>query len=633
MAKRFTAIILALAMALSLVTVNVFAAAEDLPEDYTVAFEWTGSAEDGGSASTIFGSKLEDFLTAMNTEGAYIELSGKNPCSQHGSMTNIFLNGSEWSNGHSLGYPTGEFTRGVTVKTALESCKKEAPITAVRFQVGVYDHGEGNGADDCEHAAEKVVLTGVKVYVPASAEEPDEGGDAGEEEEEDEVLYTLPADKLGEMSTGWVNVVSGAEVAKFTDALSAYGAVLTIKTDITADDIDASKGLWISICAQSTSDWATGNVPNGVVETAESGTTLTYKGSDILDFVEEKGWTGAVQFALNNSNLTVDTFELISFEVTAPKVEEEKLPDGYVADEKIEVGDDNVEVSADGKTVTVTPDDDLKTEGLLIKFDKPAPADGTVTVNYGEPEKAPEDKVLFTHEWSIESNWHSLNKKWNAADFTKLLEALQVENAVVKVEYTGDQGWGLQIGLKDGDLNKMYTVEGVKHDTATKTATVYAADVYALAAANGMDYETVDNCEFYVNTGHSEAHNLTLSVIVPAEAVPAAASLEEGETASVTASFKAGATFVVVDTSEYKDEAITSVVISVESGKAPTVSEVLVKKAKQKKQGIEGYNGYIVQLGAQYHGLFMGGPRLIPMPHTFVGDTCTACGYHKISLH
>ena len=628
MAKRFTAIILALAMALSLVTVNVFAAPEVEGYEVSKAFEpnatvtlgdWTPIAQ----YDTNYGIARPDVAAALAAEGAILVVEGTDTvnylCIQANGWTNNYIGLAQTKSGDdSLGNGVWNADKHYGVFDN-DIVKKILAISTETWNSIVLS---GSGE-----------LVGLYVCVPnEKTEEPDKGGDAEEEEEDDEVLYTLPADKLGEVSKGWLGIVSGAEVPKFTDALSAYGAVLTIKTDITADDI-SSDGLWFVLAAQSTSDWSNGSVPNGVVETAESGTTLTYKGSDILDFVEEKGWTGAVQFALNESGLTVDTFELISFEVTAPKVEEEKLPDGYVADEKIEVGDDNVEVSADGKTVTVTPDDDLKTEGLLIKFDKPAPADGTVTVNYGEPEKAPEDKVLFTHEWSIESNWHSLNKKWNAADFTKLLEALQVENAVVKVEYTGDQGWGLQIGLKDGDLNKMYTVEGVKHDTATKTATVYAADVYALAAANGMDYETVDNCEFYVNTGHSEAHNLTLSVIVPAEAVPAAASLEEGETASVTASFKAGATFVVVDTSEYKDDAITSVVISVKSGKAPTVSEILVKQAKQKKQGIEGYNGYIVQLGAQYHGLFMGGPRLIPMPHTFVGDTCTACGYHKISLH
>ena len=38
------------------------------------------------------------------------------------------------------------------------------------------------------------------------------------------------------------------------------------------------------------------------------------------------------------------------------------------------------------------------------------------------------------------------------------------------------------------------------------------------------------------------------------------------------------------------------------------------------------YPGYVVQLGEEYHGFFMGG-FMITMPHTFVGDECTQCGY------
>ena len=124
---------------------------------------------------------------------------------------------------------------------------------------------------------------------------------------------------------------------------------------------------------------------------------------------------------------------------------------------------------------------------------------------------------VYTYTWKDgTSNWHSLNKKWNADEFSKLLAAVETEGSVINVAYTGDAGWGLQIGFKNGDTNTMKSAENVKHDSTAKTASVSGSDLMAAVKEAAPDLDGLENGEFYVNTGHSsDAHDMTISVTVP----------------------------------------------------------------------------------------------------------------------
>ena len=129
---------------------------------------------------------------------------------------------------------------------------------------------------------------------------------------------------------------------------------------------------------------------------------------------------------------------------------------------------------------------------------------------------------VYTYTWKDgTSNWHSLNKKWNADEFSKLLAAVETEGSVINVAYTGDAGWGLQIGFKNGDTNTMVSAENVKHDSTAKTASVSGSDLMAAVKEAAPDLDGLENGEFYVNTGHSsDAHDMTISVTVPKAAEP-----------------------------------------------------------------------------------------------------------------
>lgn len=129
---------------------------------------------------------------------------------------------------------------------------------------------------------------------------------------------------------------------------------------------------------------------------------------------------------------------------------------------------------------------------------------------------------VYTYTWKDgTSNWHSLNKKWNADEFSKLLAAVETEGSVINVAYTGDAGWGLQIGFKNGDTNTMKSAENVKHDSTAKTASVSGSDLMAAVKEAAPDLDGMENGEFYVNTGHSsDAHDMTISVTVPKAAEP-----------------------------------------------------------------------------------------------------------------
>ena len=132
------------------------------------------------------------------------------------------------------------------------------------------------------------------------------------------------------------------------------------------------------------------------------------------------------------------------------------------------------------------------------------------------------EEYTYTFKDKEDGGWHSLNKQWHVDEFAKLLAALEKEGSVVNISYDGDIDWGIQIGFKNCDVasDNCVTAENVTSDKTNKTATVSGKDLLAAMQTavelSAKTLEEVKSGEFYVNTGHSEKHNLTFSISVPA---------------------------------------------------------------------------------------------------------------------
>ncbi len=165
MIKKITAVLLALSMALSLCSFEVFSVDT---AGMDVAWELASPIEEIGSKTTetLFGTDHSKFIAAINTEGAVLEITVTNP-SDRGMMTNIFADAG-WSNAYVCAgkdqYPSkGTYTYTVTAAELMEQFSL-TEISNMRLQFGVY-------GDE----SVKVSLDSAKVYVPASTgDEPDE---------------------------------------------------------------------------------------------------------------------------------------------------------------------------------------------------------------------------------------------------------------------------------------------------------------------------------------------------------------------------------------------------------------------------------------------------------------------------
>lgn len=171
MTKRILAILLALAMIFSLWCVEIVAADINV-SSMKLEFEWTGSKDDysGGSASLFTEAPADNssFLKAFNTEGAVFEVEYNAVNGQ--ALLNIFgYAPSNWVNGHNLGYPSGSGVARAYVSDILATAQHEGETNAVVFQF-IPNQWAAEGTSP----AEKVTISRIAVYVPASEGDLDE---------------------------------------------------------------------------------------------------------------------------------------------------------------------------------------------------------------------------------------------------------------------------------------------------------------------------------------------------------------------------------------------------------------------------------------------------------------------------
>lgn len=322
-------------------------------------------------------------------------------------------------------------------------------------------------------------------------------------------------------------------------------------------------------------------------------------------YAPKSGSIVATRFIFKDSKaLTITHFAYL---VEHPESE----PKGYEEDEALT----NATVEAEDDSVVITPDGELKTEGLLVTFDgEGAPAAGKVTVTL-----AGGTTVKFDYE------------KVDALSVEKFAPD-RVENGVI----TFNAVWGDCPGLWIGDNSTVTGYDSLQ----LKIDSVSDYSQFQIAYTDGSD----NTVQGFANAG---TYNIAIDptktikqVFVQSSAAGGTVAISNillrkapvEEATKIEVSFKAGKKYVEVPTD--KNKTITSVVVSYEGAEAADIASVKISSGK-KTEDVSSkitLNGNAIRLGEDHHGfLYMG--HIITLPHTFGDDNvCTICGYKRIVI-
>ena len=322
-------------------------------------------------------------------------------------------------------------------------------------------------------------------------------------------------------------------------------------------------------------------------------------------YAPKSGSIVATRFIFKDSKaLTITHFAYL---VEHPESE----PKGYEEDETLT----NATVEAEDDSVVITPDGELKTEGLLVTFDgEGAPAAGKVTVTL-----AGGTTVKFDYE------------KVDALSVEKFAPD-RVENGVI----TFNAVWGDCPGLWIGDNSTVTGYDSLQ----LKIDSVSDYSQFQIAYTDGSD----NTVQGFANAG---TYNIAIDptktikqVFVQSSAAGGTVAISNillrkapvEEATKIEVSFKAGKKYVEVPTD--KNKTITSVVVSYEGAEAADIASVKLSSGK-KTEDVSSkitLNGNAIRLGEDHHGfLYMG--HIITLPHTFGDDNvCTICGYKRIVI-
>ena len=322
-------------------------------------------------------------------------------------------------------------------------------------------------------------------------------------------------------------------------------------------------------------------------------------------YAPKNGSIVATRFIFKDSKaLTITHFAYL---VEHPESE----PKGYEEDETLT----NATVEAEDDSVVITPDGELKTEGLLVTFDgEGAPAAGKVTVTL-----AGGTTVKFDYE------------KVDALSVEKFAPD-RVENGVI----TFNAVWGDCPGLWIGDNSTVTGYDSLQ----LKIDSVSDYSQFQIAYTDGSD----NTVQGFANAG---TYNIAIDptktikqVFVQSSAAGGTVAISNillrkapvEEATKIEVSFKAGKKYVEVPTD--KNKTITSVVVSYEGAEAADIASVKISSGK-KTEDVSSkitLNGNAIRLGEDHHGfLYMG--HIITLPHTFGDDNvCTICGYKRIVI-
>ena len=329
-------------------------------------------------------------------------------------------------------------------------------------------------------------------------------------------------------------------------------------------------------------------------------------GEEVLDYEHKAG-----DFNLNDARALVfqaaDDYDIniTDLYILVPKAPEApEAPDGYETSSALK----SEAVEEDGAMV-ITPTGNVKTEGVLVSFNEPAPDNGEVIVVYGEDAKAPAPVNC-----SIETIATDVGQatRFGYAKLPSEIKTGDTITVTVEGSITGEN-------VPD-NFYRFYLVDAGKNDNALCDV------VYPTVGADGKINYTAEvtakgnagYIQFKTNWGDATAH-------VTIDKVTVVMPYEKTSAESVTVPFKKGDTFVEIPTSAYKSTPIIKIVVKTNSGELVSVAGVKVKDDGSSKKSF----GYAIRLSNDYHGYLVNG-RMLPMPHKFNShDTCTVCGYHK----
>lgn len=295
--------------------------------------------------------------------------------------------------------------------------------------------------------------------------------------------------------------------------------------------------------------------------------------------------------------ISTGDFKLYAVEFMLPSVANDTpVPNGYTNSKAF-----NKAVEKDGAMV-ITPAVKVFTESVLVTFAKPAPADGVATVYYGETSVQPDPVDC------------------------------KIETVATNVGQASIYGFvELPFAAKAGDVFTVHvegTVSGTNppayrfYPVREKIDSSLCEDPYVLTPdADGKINATVEveltgdatHLQFKTGWGGDQGkYTIDKVVITP----PATENTAE----AVTVEFKRGDTFVVIPTEKFASKPITMISIATKTGKLVSVDGVKVLENKGRTFG------YAIQLGDRLHGFLVNG-RMIPMPHANTNGVCGICGY------
>ncbi len=544
MTKKILAVLLALAMTMSLFSFNVFAAGSDFNakvylyisdissvdnaevtsynQEYTVTYE--------GDARNIAEGSNDRYISLKSSAASIWESTASSI--PEGTIVKITKLVTTDANGNEKAHT---FDGGKA--TYSEPVKAEG-----KLEVDIYNTYGGASikhGDELPESATKVSVTFVLVD-PNAKEDPEP--DTGKHPEGEKVveITDTTVSKLGE---NVVDIADGAVTSSAEQFAIKIPEIANLNDKITVHIKGTTSGdfrMWAGH-----DDGAITMSPEPLWKASEKGVEFPTPDGEEFDVtytlvVADKDGRGCkeadcVIFKGASYGVNLDNLKITHFGYTIEKfVPEVPEPKGYVSDAAL-----NVEPVADddANALVVTPSEEVKTEGVLVAFADGAPDDGNIVVNYVDdtPPKSPcgpnDIEVFFepegksfpdcTASWDFVGCGGLWDKTYasNAFNITieKLKEVFGKEGATFTYAFTGTPGWS-NGGVPSAVLNGKFDADSLPIETETKgNLTIGTFTLADLVKKSGVAVDAIEN--FVIQTSTDNFKLVYAYFTVPNEVV------------------------------------------------------------------------------------------------------------------
>ncbi len=611
MTKKILAVLLALAMIFSMFTVNVFAA-DEVEYELATSFKptetitltgWKGISD----YQTNVGFPRPDVRTALSEEGAILKIVATGDinyfCIQDGSWANKKFGAKQVE---AEDVAVGEWDEATHTATFSNDIVKQ--MLAIPTWNSLVLSGSGT-------------LEGVYVYTPKKAGYPDVF-----RETEVFTVKSLDDSSVTPWNGGWggtaVVTDSNAQISALRTAFGTYAKNDNAYVRITVKDGGKVTGLglylvghWSDHLQFDTVAITEGNsyyfkMTDFIAEMLDQASDLNYKSDWLNGQIQQllvAGPTGGVV-----TDVSIVTRELVP---VGPKPE--KTPKSYELNKALDV-----EPVTENGVVTITPNGTVKTQSLYLVLDEPAATAGTVTIYYDDP------VIPYTSE-GLKTIDDFGASGWGGATFDKATKTITYVS-----NWTGIGLWfdGMA-DLANYDSLKFTFPNGAEIPAQVVTQYPGGVNVTADLAKGATEIEiplkdAANITQIYIQC--KEVGTLTLGDVLM-RPVAGSANAGAGDTSnirSVSQKFEPGTWEIYMAVpNAYRYLPINKITITLEdTSKTVKISkgEVLVMSTAKTGKTF----AYAIQLSDTMHGYLVNG-RMLPMPHTFVNDVCSGCGFKK----